>query len=89
MNIHRDSELLNEVAREIVRRNLTVPAILFLESMKPLSFLGGQLMAFFSPFVHMVVDSRSYDAFAAAIEDRENVEHLIKRIEALEEENNE
>ena len=87
MNTHRDNELLNEVAKEIVRRNLTAPAILFLDSMKPLSFLGGQFMAFFSPFAHMVVDAPSYDAFAAAIEDRENVEHLISRIETLAEEN--
>ena len=63
-------------------RQLTAPAILFLESMKPMSFLGGQLMAFFSPFVHLVLKSSAYDRFAEAIERRENVEYLIQRIEA-------
>ena len=75
--------LLERVARQVVGRGLTVPAILFLESMKPLSFLGGQLMAFCSPFVHLMVDAKSYDTFAASIERRENVERLICRIEAL------
>ncbi len=73
--------ILTQVAEEIVKRELTAPAILFLDSMKPLSFLGGQLMAFFSPFVHMVLDSKSYDLFAETIENRENVEFLIKMIE--------
>jgi hypothetical protein len=74
--------LLDRVAQAVVMRRLTAPAILFLESMKPLSFLGGQAMAFFSPFVRMVAGVSSYDALAEAIERRENVEYLIQRIEA-------
>lgn len=75
--------ILEQVAQYIVKRRLSAPAILVLESMKPLSFLGGQLMAFFGPFVHLIVDARSYNTFAEAIERREHVEHLISRIEAL------
>ncbi|MBI4551548.1 MAG: hypothetical protein HY710_04725 [Candidatus Latescibacteria bacterium] len=75
--------ILERVSQQIVNRRLSVPAILFLESMKPLSFLGGQLMAFFGPFVHLIVDAKSYDAFAEWIERRENVERLIRRIEDL------
>ena len=81
MRTPEQEALLTRVAEEIVRRELTAPAILFLDSMKPLSFLGGQLMAFFSPFVHIVLDSSSYDALAETMEDRENVEYLIERIE--------
>ncbi len=81
MRTSEQEALLTQVAEEIVKRELTAPAILFLDSMKPLSFLGGQLMVFFSPFVHMVLDSRSYDLFAETIENRENVEFLINRIE--------
>jgi hypothetical protein len=77
----QEEELLNQIAEEIHKRQLTAPAILFLDSMKPLSFLGGQFMAFCSPFVHMVVDTKVYDAFAEAIEDRDNVEYLISQLE--------
>ncbi len=73
--------LLDRIAQAVVVRQLAAPAVLFLESMKPLSFLGGQFMAFLSPFIHMVVDASDYDRIAEAIERRENVEYLIRRIE--------
>ncbi len=73
--------LLDRIAEAVVDRELTAPAVLFLDSMKPLSFLGGQFMAFLSPFIHMVVDASQYDLIAEAIERRENVEFLILRIE--------
>ena len=80
-NLAEQQALLDRIAEAVVARQLTAPAVLFLESMKPLSFLGGQFMAFISPFVHMVVDASDYDRIAEAIERRENVEYLIQRIE--------
>ncbi len=87
----KQQALLDRIAEAVVDRELTAPAVLFLESMKPLSFLGGQFMAFISPFIHMVVDASEYDRIAEAIERRENVEFLIQRIEhyAAEADNNE
>jgi hypothetical protein len=86
METHR--ELLDRIARQVVARRLTAPVILFLESMKPLSFLGGQTLLFFSPFVRVVVNTSSYDAFAEAMESRENVEYLIGLIERYSDEEN-
>ena len=80
-NLAEQRALLDRIAEAIAARELTAPAVLFLESMKPLSFLGGQFMAFLSPFIHMVVDASDYDRIAEAIERRENVEFLIQRIE--------
>ncbi len=80
-NLPEQQALLDRIAEAVVDRELAAPAILFLESMKPLSFLGGQFMAFISPFIHMVVDASQYDQIAEAIERRENVEFLIQRIE--------
>ena len=42
--------LLTKVATEIVRRRLTVPAILFLETCKPLNFIGSQMLIALKPF---------------------------------------
>ena len=80
-NMAEQQALLDRIAEAVVARELTAPAVLFLESMKPLSFLGGQFMAFLSPFIHMVVDATEYDRIAEVIERRENVEFLIQRIE--------
>ena len=63
---------------------MTVPAIFFLESSKPLAFLGGQLLIFLEPFVQTLFNFRQYQRFALLMEDRENWEKLIRKIEDLE-----
>ncbi len=75
------SELMSKIAKEIVQRQLTVPAIIFLESIKPLSFLGNQLLIFANPVVSLVVRTGNYYKFVRMIEDRENVEKLTLAIE--------
>ena len=79
-------ELIETVARAVVARGMTVPAILVLESSKPLSFLGSQALHFLEPFVRALMDSARFTLFAKALEDRENIERLLVRIEALDEE---
>ncbi len=81
-----DSEaLLDAVAARIARMGLGVPAIFFLESSKPLSFLGSQFLVFIEPFVKTFVDIKNYDKFCLMMEDRQNVEKLIQKVEDLEE----
>jgi hypothetical protein len=60
---------------------MTVPAIFFLESMKPLSFIGSQAMVFFEPFVRALFSVPEYDRFAGLMERRENLEALLVKIE--------
>ncbi len=76
------SEFMSKIAKEIVQRQLTVPAIIFLESIKPLSFLGNQLLIFANPVVSLVVRTGNYYKFVRMIEDRENIEKLTLAIEA-------
>jgi hypothetical protein len=75
------SEFMKKIAKEIVQRQLTVPAIIFLETVKPLSFLGNQLLIFANPIVSLVVRTGNYYKFVRMIEDRENVEKLTVVIE--------
>jgi hypothetical protein len=79
-----DRVLIDGLAGRVVRMGLVVPAILFLESSKPLSFLGSQVMVFFEPFVTTFFTAEAYTRASRLMEDRENVELLIQRIEALE-----
>ena len=78
-----DEDLLDAVAGRVVRMRLAVPAIFFLESTKPLSFLGSQLLIFLQPFVQAFLTIRNYERFSHLMEDRQNVERLIQRVEAL------
>ena len=74
-------DLAKRIARKIVERELTVPAIIFLESIKPVSFLGSQMLVFANPVVSLLVQSGDYYRFVRMIEDRENVEKLTVAIE--------
>lgn len=79
-----DQALIDKVAEKLVRKHLTVPAIFFLESSKPLAFLGGQLLIFLEPFVQTLFNFEQYQRFALLMEDRDNWERLVRKIEDLE-----
>ena len=77
----RRDEILGKFAQEVVDRRLTAPAILFLESMKPLSFIGSQIMVMANPFVQLLFNSKVYWEITVLLENRDNVEYLIREIE--------
>jgi hypothetical protein len=74
---------VDRVARFVVRFGLTVPAILALESMRPLSFVGSQFMHVLSPSITSILSSTEWDALAGLLEDRRGLDVLIERIENL------
>ncbi len=78
---HEQHALLEKLANWIVRRNLVAPAILFLETGKPLNFLGSQMLIAFSPFVQAFFKGEQYHKIALILEKDENVELLIQMIE--------
>jgi len=82
----RKKVLINKIAQKVVDYRLSPVAIIFLESSKPLTFLGNQLMIFMQPFYRAMFSFREYEEIAAMLEDRNNVEAVIREIERLEEE---
>ena len=82
--VQRRDEVLTKIAQKVVDLRLTPVAIVMLESGKPLSFVGSQLMVFFQPIVTSLFPFRQYDEVAALLEERSNVESLIRKIEELE-----
>lgn len=80
-----DVKLFDRIAETVVRYRMTVPAILFLESVKPLSFIGSQAMYFFEPMVRALFTVPEYERFAALVERRENLEALLVAIERRDE----
>lgn len=81
-----DAQLLDAVAQRVVRMRMSVPAVFFLESVKPMSYVGSQALVFFEPFVQTIFTVRNYQRFAGLLEDRENLERLIQRIETFDQE---
>jgi len=74
-------EVLEKVAKKVVDWRMAVPAIMTLETAKPLSFIGSQVMVFFEPIVQTLFSMKHYDTFRELMEDRDNVERLLQLIE--------
>ncbi len=83
ISLDEQETLLTKVARQIVKRRLTVPVILFLEICKPLNFLGSQILIALNPFVQSIFNTAEYQKFALIIEKDANVELLTQLIEKL------
>lgn len=90
-----DEELLERMAKWVSERGLSTPAILFLESFRPLGYLGGQAMVMAEPIVDMSFASfpglvkktfsmKDYNRFIQLLERREVVEKIIDKITRLE-----
>ncbi|MGR3173830.1 MAG: hypothetical protein ACUZ8N_04455 [Candidatus Scalindua sp.] len=76
-----DTALIKKLADYVVKRGMSVPAVLFLESVRPLNFVGSQTMIFFKPMLSRFFSKYEYDKIADILEKREVVDLLIKEIE--------
>jgi len=78
---------LEQVAERVVKRRLSAPAVLMLQSAKPINFLGSQLLAFFKPIISMVLPAEKCDQAAELLSKRESIETLARMIEEREQRN--
>ncbi|MDP8255183.1 MAG: hypothetical protein P9M14_05495 [Candidatus Alcyoniella australis] len=78
------SKLLDRLAEKIVEWGLTAPGAIFIEMLRPLNYLGSQLLAFFEPMIRGVFDWREYTIFYQTLEKRGSVELLLDRIDHFE-----
>ncbi len=76
-----DTALIRKLADFVIRRNMSVPAVMFLESVRPLNYVGSQAMVFFKPILSRFFTKVEYDKLAALLEKREVIDRLIKEIE--------
>jgi len=76
-----DYELMDKIARKIVKLGLVIPAVIALESVKPLNYIGSQTLVFFRPIVDSILSCDEYDHFSKLLEHRNSIEELIIRIE--------
>jgi hypothetical protein len=76
-----EKELLDKLARKVVYWKMTAPAIMALESVKPLNYIGSQAMVFFEPMVQTIFNLKDYDTMRVMLERRETIEMLLLRIE--------
>ena len=80
----RQRQLIEHVAREIVRRRLTAPALIALEMSRPLNFVAAQSLHFFTPLVSPFLPAGDLRELAGFLEQRGSVEYLCRQIELAE-----
>lgn len=76
-----DVLLIKKLADFVVRRNMSLPAIMFLESVRPLNFIGNQVMTFFKPILAHFFSANDYNKLANILENRKVIDILINEIE--------
>jgi len=76
-----DMALLERVAATVVERGMATPAILFLESVGPMNFLGSQALHFFAPILEVVFPQRDVERVAHLLERRDTLSRLTDLIE--------
>ena len=77
------------VCREVARRHLTVPGIIFIEMFRPLNWIGAQALHYFSPAIWALAREQTHDNyqhFAKFIEQRGAASYMTDRIEHFEHE---
>lgn len=79
----RELELIDKVAKLIIDRQLQIPAISFLETFKPLGFIGSQFGMFYtSPILGFLGDvGITASELMILFEKIDNVERLIRKLE--------
>jgi len=77
-----DEALLDRLAVRVVELRMEVPAILTLETSKPVTVIASQALIFFEPMIQALFRFTDYRRFTALIERRDALESLIARIEA-------
>ncbi len=75
--------LADSIAKPIVGRGLAVPAVLFLEMYKPLSFVASQSLMMAMPFLAPFIGAQRVADLSKVLKDRDNVELLLNRIEDM------
>ncbi len=80
------NELIEKIAKKVVEIGMEAPAVLALESARPLSFIGSQLgRAMIAPWFGIFGwgAMMKADNYMEVFEDKENVKKLVQRIEEL------
>ena len=76
-------KLLSNLAKKIVKRNMSVPALFFLDSTKYISFIGSQFLVFLGPIATCFINNHKYYQITEILEDKANIDYLLDEIERM------
>jgi len=77
-------KIIDKIAQWIMKAGMATPAILFLEAHKPLNRVAANVMHLTSPVFGVLAPL--WDHYGVLLQDQENLEILISRLEEMEKE---
>jgi hypothetical protein len=77
----QNEQLLDRLTQLIERRGLTLPALLFLQTTRPLSFIASQGLLLCQPVLSFFYDTPRIADYADLLADRANIDRLVARLE--------
>lgn len=77
----RRAELIDRLSAQLDAWNLREPAIVFLTMHSPLAFLGSQFLFAAQPFLGVFIGDGAARELAELIQDPQNIELLVTRLE--------
>jgi hypothetical protein len=80
-----EAAVVDRVLSAVVERGLTTPALLMIESVRPLNYVGAQAMRFFQPLAEVVLPAAGYQLFTGFLERRSSIDYLSRRLQELDE----
>ena len=81
----KEEAVVEKVCNEIVKRHVTLRAIVMLETFRPLNYLGSQVMHFFHPIISSILTIDGYSDFTTLLEKRESVDYIINKLKSIDE----
>jgi len=83
VSTERALEIIEKVSVFIVKKRMAAPAIMTIESLRPLHNIGSQILYFLAPFAELIFKPKEYQEFAALLENDEYIKILLKRLDEL------
>lgn len=76
-----ERRVVDRLCQEVARRDLVVPALMFLEMSRPLNYVGAQALHFFQPMIGALIDGDAPKHFASFLERRGAIDELCRTLE--------
>lgn len=77
----QSEQLLDHLTQHIERWRLTLPALLFLQATRPLSFIASQGLLLCQPVLSFFYGTPRIGEYADLLADRANIDRLVARLE--------
>jgi len=75
---------VERIVHEIARRHLVTPALMSLEIVRPMNWIGAQALHLFTPFIAVFTETGEYRAFTRFLERRGSIDYICGRLESIE-----